>query len=210
MKGRDRLRRTLFKRIRQAEEAALPALTMVRARAFLAVFPNYGPAWFALGGALEDLGRYEEAERALLKSIEYCPPEKMRIPYGAMGRHFQAIGDHDLAEEWFCRAIAEDPDHAAGHVDLGSLYAIQGRQVDAEVVYRQGTYCSRGFVDEAYLNLALVLRAQERFDEAAQCLEEALRIDPEYRAAKRVRRDVLACLRRRDQAGSAGADDPPP
>ena len=48
--------------------------------------------------------------------------------------------------------------------------------------------------DEAYLNLGVVLLAQERYEEAAQCYQRAIEIDPEYRLAKWLLRDVKKIL----------------
>ena len=45
------------------------------------------------------------------------------------------------------------------------------------------------------MNLGLVLLAQERFEEAAECFREAIHLDPGYRAAKKALRDVEQCLR---------------
>jgi len=191
----DRLRRTLFKRVSQADDAGLPALTVVRARAFLDVFPTYGPAWHRLGQALGTLARYEEARQAFLKAIEFCPTERLCLPYAAMGSLFQASGDYDRAAEWYRRAIDAAPDDCIGHVHLGGLLARQGRLVEAEEVHRAGTRCTDGCVDEAFLNLGLILRAQGRFGEAVECFEEALRRDPGYRDAKTALRDVRGCMR---------------
>lgn len=198
----DRLRRTLFNRVGRAHDAGLLALTVVRARAFLDVFPTYGPAWHRLGQALGDLARYEEAQQAILKAIEFCPTERLCLPYAAMGSLFQESGDHDRAAEWYRRAIDAAPDDCVGHVHLGGLLARRGRLVEAEEVHRAGTRCTGGCVDEAFLNLGLILRAQGRFAEAAECFEEALRRDPDYRDAKWALRDVKACLR--DGEGSVG------
>lgn len=208
--GRDRLRRTLFKRVGRADDAGLRTLTVVRARAFLAVFPTYGPAWHRLGQALIAIARYEEAQQALLKAIEYCPTEKLCLPYAAMGHLFSESGDHSRAAEWFRRAIEAAPDDCIGHIYLGGLLARQGRLVEAEEVHRAGTRCAEGCVDEAFLNLGLVLRAQGRFKEAAECFEEALRRDPNDRDAKRALRDVTACMRESEDSVGRGLTDPFP
>ncbi len=208
--GRDRLRRTLFKRISRAEGAGLPALTIVRARAFLAVFPSYGPAWYHLGQALGRLARYDEAQQALLKAIEYCPTERLCLPYAAMGRLFDESGDDGRATEWYRRAIAAGPDDCQGHIYLGGLLARQGRLTEAEEVHRAGTRCTEGCVDEAFLNLGFVLRAQGRFEEAAECFEEALRRDPNYRDARRALRDVTACMTEDENFMGRSLTDPSP
>lgn len=209
MRG-DRLRRALFKRVSRADDAGLSALTVVRARAFLDVFPAYGPAWYRLGQALGAIAHYEEAQQALLKAIEYCPTEKLGLPYAAMGCLFRDSGDYNRAAEWFRRAIEAAPDDCIGHIYLGGLLARQGRLVEAEEVHRAGTRCTDGCVDEAFLNLGLILRAQGRFTEAVECFEEALRRDPNYRDAKRALRDVTACIRDGEDSVGRGLTDPFP
>ena len=49
---------------------------------------------------------------------------------------------------------------------------------------------TEGCLDEAYLNLGLILLTQERFEEAAECLREAIQRDPGYRVARKALRDV--------------------
>jgi tetratricopeptide (TPR) repeat protein len=207
---RDPLRRKLSRRVRQADEADLPALTILRARAFLAVFPTYGPVWYQLGQALRDIARYEEAEAALQKAIEFCPPEKLWCPYGAMGHLFKALGDYGRAAKWYERTIDVAPDDADGYIYLGGILALQGRLAEAEAVHRKATRRTQGCLDEAFLNLGLVLRAQERFTEAAECFEEAIRRDPDYRDAKKALRDVSACIGESTNSSGQGMTDPSP
>jgi tetratricopeptide (TPR) repeat protein len=57
--------------------------------------------------------------------------------------------------------------------------------------------CPEGCIDEAYFNLGLVLRSRERFEDAAECFREAIRLDPEYRAARRALFDVEHCIKLR-------------
>lgn len=171
------------------------------------MFPTYGPAWYCLGRALGDLARYDEAEQALLKAIEYCPSEKLRIPFAAMALLFRAARDDDRAAQWFRRVIQSAPDHASGYIFLGGTLALQGRLAEAEAMHRRATECAEGCLDEAYLNLGFVLRAQERFEDAAIGFEEALRRDPTDRDAKRSLRDVMACLRERASSGSESTHD---
>lgn len=185
----------MFNRVDRADRADLPALTVRRARKFLAVFPTYGPAWYRLGQALTQLARYAEAEEALRQAILFCPAEKLHLPYAAIGKVFHKSGDDLKAEAWFRRAIEVAPDDTQGYISLGILLESRGRLAEAEQVHRRGTRCSEGCVDEAFLNVGLLLRSQERFGEAVECFEEAIRRAPEYRAAKLALRDVRACLR---------------
>jgi tetratricopeptide (TPR) repeat protein len=184
-----------WNRIRAAYQADLPALTVARARVFLKERPECGPAWKVLGSALLDLARHREGEEALRQAISLCPPEKLWIPLSEMGYLHKARGDYKRAAVWYRRAIEAVPEEASGYIYLGGVFAKAGRLDRAEAAHRAATRCKDGCRDEAFLNLGLVLRAQERYEEAAECLEEALKLDPKSTAAKKALRDVRHTLR---------------
>jgi tetratricopeptide (TPR) repeat protein len=183
-------RQERFRRLQQLSHGPFPALTILEARRFLREWPTNGPAWLLLGIALIELARYEEAEQSLAKALEFVPTEKRRIPLWHMGHLFLNCGDYDQAVQWYRKAIQASPGDATGYIFLGALLARQGRLHDAEEAYRAGTACDEGCIDEAFLNLGNVLRALERFDAAAECYREAIRIDPNYRIAKQALRDA--------------------
>jgi tetratricopeptide (TPR) repeat protein len=190
------LRTARFARLRAAWNAGLHALAVKRATQYLTQYPEHGPAWHMLGVALTDLARYSEAEQALWNALRLCPRHLRCIPLCSMGHFHDARGELGRAVHWYQRAIDAAPNHASGYIHLGGVLASQGRLREAEKVHRRATeICDEGSIDEAYLNLALVLRAQERFDEAAVCLRQAIQIDPEYADAKKVLRDVERCQR---------------
>ena len=76
-----------------------------------------------------------------------------------------------------------DPNNAGRHIFLGALLAKKGDFAGAETSHRKAIRCSEGRVDEAYLNLGLVLRAQEHYKEALACFERAIEMTPDYREA---------------------------
>jgi len=181
-------------RLRAAYKADLPALTVARAREFVAEHPGCGPAWKMLGTALVELARHREGEEALRRAIALCPADKLWIPLAEMGHMYKSRGDFRAAAAWYRKAIDAKPDEASGHIYLGGVLAKEGRLHEAEASHRAATLCKEGCRDEALLNLGLVLRALERHDEAADCFEAALRLDPKYQAAKKALRDVQRTL----------------
>jgi tetratricopeptide (TPR) repeat protein len=130
----------------------------------------------------------------LLQAQRFCPRTIQRIPLGAFGHLYMERGDYGTAAEWYRRAIEAAPDDADGYTYLGGVLAKQGRLDEAEQVHRRGVRCREGCVDEAYLNLGLILRAREQFEEAAECFREAIRLDPDYRHAKKALRDAERCI----------------
>jgi tetratricopeptide (TPR) repeat protein len=201
-----RLRESLYERLTRARDADAPALAVLRARRFLGHFPDFGPVWAMLGIDLTTLGRYEEAEQAFREALEHWPDANRRIPHLYQGHLLAAAGEPDRAAESYRRAIDEAPDHASAYISLGDVYFGQGRLAEAEESYRGATRCREGRLDEAFLDLGYVLRALQRFEDAAACFEEAIRRDPGDRNARRALRDVEACQKewRRTRPGDSG------
>jgi tetratricopeptide (TPR) repeat protein len=193
--NRERSATEKFRLLRAAWRADMPALTVVRAREYLADDPDKGPAWMLLGSALTDLARYDEARDALARAFALCPAGKRQFMYREIGHFHKARGRYARAAEWYRRMIEAEPENAGGYIFLGCVLARQGRLGEAEDVHRAGTACAEGCIDEAYLNLGLVLRAQERLIEAKECFERALELDPDYQAAREALRDVRRTLR---------------
>jgi len=103
--------------------------------------------------------------------------------YRELGHLYESWGRLELALAQFEKVVAARPEHASGHIYAGGVLARLGRFDEAMASHTKATQCPEGQIDEAYFNLGLVLRAQERFDEAKTCLERALEIDPSYAEA---------------------------
>jgi tetratricopeptide (TPR) repeat protein len=191
----NRILRRDWERLRKADDANSTALTVLRAREFLSHYPDFGPAWLVLGQALRCLARYEEAQSALTRCLDLCPEEKRRLPLYEFGHLGKQCGDYEEAARWYRASIEADPNDASGYIFLGGILAKQGKLHEAEQIHRTGTQCREGCIDEAFLNLGLVLRAQERFEEAAECFCKAVELDPNYRDAKQALRDTERCIR---------------
>ncbi len=206
-------------RLRAAHKADLPALTVAQARLFLSEYPECGPAWKILGSALTELACHSEAEQALKRALSLCPPDKFWIPLSEMGHLYKARGEYKTAAAWYRQAIEAVPEEAGSYIHLGGVLAKSGRLKEAEAAHRAAVCCQQGCQDEAYLNLGLVLRAQERYDEAAECFERAIELDPKYAAARKALRDVRQTIKflhprrqrtaKRGSGQSGGASTPP-
>ena len=172
-----------------------PALTEHRARLFLSHWPNDSAGWLILGNALVQMARYEEAQEAIEKSISLCPKDSKSIPLGQMGHLFRERGMYEEAASWYRKASVAEPEDATYRIFLGSVLEKEGRLREAEKTLRSAAICPEGCIDEAYYCLGLVLRDQQKFEEAAKCFQEAIRLDPNYRIARRALRDVELCLK---------------
>jgi tetratricopeptide (TPR) repeat protein len=184
-----------YETLRRLADGPYPALTVRYGRRFLAKYPDLWVAWIKVGAALVSLARYEEAEQALAKALEHCPEGARQFPLSEMGHLFLEAGDYDQAASWYRRAIDAAPEKASPRIYLGAVLAKQGRFQEAEEAHQAAIGCPSGCIAEAHLNRGLVLRALERFREAAECFRETLRLDPDSRLAREALRDVERCIR---------------
>ena len=163
---------------------------MARTEQFLAAVPDFWPAWVEQGFALYQMARYAEAAISLQSALRGCPKRSRYLVLIHLGHMSDAKGEFKQAAKWYRAAARAAPGEASPLIYLGGILVKQERHRDAEKVFRNATECSEGCIDEAYYNLGLVLRSQERYGEAAKCFQEALRRDPKYQPVRRALRDV--------------------
>lgn len=189
-------RKALVRRLRSVYRKDWVASTLVAARDLLAAFPKSALGWFRLGGALADMARYREAFAALRRVLRIGPAAHRDLVHWRIANAHDDRGALRLAERHYRLAIAANPHEASWRITLGGLLTRMGRLREATAVHRRAARCKLGPREEAWLNLGLVLRAQERFAEAQKCFRRALRLDPRYRDARRALRDVVALQQR--------------
>jgi tetratricopeptide (TPR) repeat protein len=147
-------------------------------------FPTYPEGWLVHGIVLYELARYDEAEQVIHGAIEELSLDQLQHGYYRLGHLHRNRGDYESAEKWYRKAVEQAPDSVGMHVFLGAFLELKGDLAGAEAVHREATRLANGAVDEAWLNLGLVLRAQERYEEALACFEKALELTPDYPEAK--------------------------
>ena len=160
--------------------------------------PSDGLAWLNRGDSLRSIGRFREAEAALLTARELAPKRHLFVVDARLGMLFSESGSPAEAEKWF--RLSTSSSECPGWVWL--LRAVNLLRMESGKLARECLNAARlrGEVDqeEVLLNEALVDRYLGNYEEAARGAEEALKLDPNYQPAK----DLLASLR-----GAAEAKD---
>ena len=128
-----------------------------------------------------------------------------------MGHLYREKGNLRAAERWYRKAIEFNREAGGSWVFLGAVLAKQGRFSEAKRCHRRVVKMGAAEEDEAQLNLGLILRAEGDYEGALECFEHALQLDPNYNAAKRARRDVVAAIemRKRSQSPSSKSRSKP-
>jgi len=135
----------------------------------VAVRPDLAPAWLQLGGALNALGRYQEAVDAFRRHLAIAPENPVGLTW--LGASLQFLGDFDSAERAYRAALDADPEFADAHTNLGKLLMAQGDAGEAENHFRRALHARPGHV-QALSGLAARLDEEGQYDEALRLAEE--------------------------------------
>jgi len=179
-----------LQRIQNVE--GLPAFQLILLGELISNHRDYLPGLLNYANVLVTLDRYGEAKEVLTEAMQHTRQDKRYSLFQQMGKMCKEMGDFGSSFQWFVKAIDLKPDDADGYIGAGAILARQGRLEEAEQYHRKATVCSEGCIDEAFLNLGFVLRAQERFAEAQKCFEKALELDAGYDEAKIGLNDIRA------------------
>ncbi len=149
-------------------------------REALELQPNNAKMHYNLSLALEKLGRREEEERELEKTVELDP--NLDEAHNQLGILLMADGKASEAEREFKSAILINPTYAEAENNLGTLYGRQGKSSKAAALFRQAIQNNPQYA-QAYVNLGLTMASEGNYVDAEHQLEQALRVDPNNRSA---------------------------
>lgn len=168
------------------------AYALELSRELLSEYPETPLYWAEHGRILRALGRYAEAEKAFRFAIRRTDSDfVLWLCYWQLGELLSARGDFDGANANYERVIEIRPDDASGYIWLAVSHWHRGDCERVIALMKRAVQCRTGCIDEAYLNLAIALRSQERYPEALEAVEAALKICPDFGKAVVVRNDLL-------------------
>jgi tetratricopeptide (TPR) repeat protein len=135
-----------------------------------------GDAYFLLGVAYRQLGRTEDAIRALERSVRVDPDRPQRLH--ALARVYQRAGrDPASVAGLYERALELQPALAWIRADYANFLQAQGRREEAEEAYRLAL-TERPSLAVAAFNLGTLLTGRGRLAEAAEVFQAAVRLNP--------------------------------
>ncbi len=180
----------------------------------IALFPQFGEAYYGLAQSLRALGRRDEARAALEQHRAYGTrwpaiddPLAARVaavrgdPRAQLSRGLRLAeaGDVAGAIDAHEAALARDPSLAQAHANLISLYGRAGQWAKAEQHYK--AVLALGYnADEAHYNYGVLLGSQKRWSEAAAAYRLALAANPLHAQARNNLGQLLEGDRKPDEA----------
>lgn len=160
-------------------------------RQIIAAAPDFADAWQLLGALALQVGQPQPALELIDKAISLTPAGSACLADYQVnrGEALRSLGRRDEAIAALRAAIAINPDHVAGHNNLGIVLHDLGRHREAVTVLERAIALRPEHV-QAQNNLALSLRALGRHDEAFAAFGRALALNPEQAEAHYNRADL--------------------
>jgi protein O-GlcNAc transferase len=159
--------------------------------------PQQANAWLALGIALREEGRGDEALAALAKARAIAPG--MPQVAGQTGLVLQAMGR--LAEALDCLAdeAVRHPQVARNHNNLGMALAAAGREAEAQGAFLRAVKIDAGYA-HAHANLAALFQRRGDLVAAETAWRQVVRLAPDDAAAHAHLGHILATTWRMAEA----------
>jgi eukaryotic-like serine/threonine-protein kinase len=157
---------------RAAPEKGLAASLAYLQRA-IQLDPNFAMGFQAVGNDYYSLGELGRARAYFTKAFELREhaSERERLTITASYYH-NVTGEREKAARTFQEEVENYPRDYRAHLDLGIVYTEQGQWAKAAEVDRESLRLAPDRVSP-YGNLASVLLALQRFDEARQVIQQA-------------------------------------
>ena len=161
--------------------------------------PQSYDANFKWGSALQALGQLVDAVRAYLIALAIKPND----PAANMnvGVAYLQLGQAENALPYADKAVKLDPKSAQAHTNLGSVFSALGRHEDAVTEYLQANELMPPST-KLLLNLADSLQKAEQFEQAANTIDQLIKIEPSAPAYERLG-TINFRLRKYDEAQAA-------
>ena len=137
--------------------------------------PSYSQAYFLLGTAYMESGKWSDAETSLEKAISFNG--KLGPAYLALGSCLVTQKRFAEAEKPLLQGLEVNPDASRGHYDLGRAYYALNRFPEAEVHARKVVALEPDFPDARVLLGNVLLRLRDGNGALAE-FQEYLRLAP--------------------------------
>ncbi|HET7084746.1 MAG TPA: tetratricopeptide repeat protein [Rhizomicrobium sp.] len=148
------------------------------------------------GGALTGMDQWDKGITAFQEAVKRDP--NFADAYLALGQAQRKLRRFEDAQNTYRKLLRVQPENVEGTTGLASALAEMGDHAQAEAVLRRALLYAQGPKAQAGIqcDLANVLRAQDKGEEALQCLERAQDLAPDMPNIDERRIDILSALGR--------------
>jgi tetratricopeptide (TPR) repeat protein len=143
-----------------------------------------------------DLSNYNLVLQILeeIKPTEEDDKEYSKLYFAELADTFKEKGNYQEALKWYDKMIKVIPNETVGYILKGACLASAGKYELAKAEHLMAIKME-GAPEEAFYNLALISRAEMKFEEAKEYCEKSLAIDPNDKKVIHCYEDILEAIK---------------
>jgi tetratricopeptide (TPR) repeat protein len=134
-------------------------------------------AYYNLGNACLDLGRYQDAMEAYKQAVRIKPDFKEA--FFNLGDAYANLNRYQDAIEAYQQAIRIRPDYAEAYSNIGAVFCKLGRYQDAIEPFKQAIRIKPDLA-EAHCNLGVIFANLGRYQDAIESYKQAVKVKPDF------------------------------
>jgi len=180
-------REILWKKIRKALDKDQFSFALELLKEYLSMLKNSSGGWFSYGDCCRHIGRLQESETSLRKSLKYIPrADYLQTVQLALGITLVDKGKFQQAEKYFSMATLNRKFASESYMWIlrGNNFMHMEKFQKAERCFRKALPSKSCDKSEAFHNLGRVFLAQGDYKQATKYFIKALKLDPKLKASK--------------------------
>lgn len=133
---------------------------------------------FDQGNALYNKGQYKEAAAAFDKALPLAKGKNVPIVLARLADSYAKAKENPQAVAAYQKALAANPNDAAMHNNLGSVYASMGKLQDAETQFQKAATLDPTNAARYYFNIGAIMYNAGKMDKALTAFKKVISLDP--------------------------------
>jgi tetratricopeptide (TPR) repeat protein len=152
------------------------AAVIEHSRSWTNTQPENDMAWFTLGAAYAEVGKFSEAIESTQKALRINP--ERASAWINLGMVYDSLSQASMAVDAYQQALRINPEHAEAWYNLGNSYGKTGQFGKAIDAFQQSLRINPEF-GHAWINLGVIYRKTRQFQKAIEAGQKALQVNPE-------------------------------
>ena len=135
---------------------------------------------YTQGNTLYTQGNYAGAAAMFEKAVALAKGKNLNVILARTADAYSKAKQYDKALEFYQKALANTPDDAGLHENVGNVYANMNKIPEAQAEYQKAAQLDPTHAAEAYYNIGAIMTNTGHMPEAAAAFKQATVVDPKY------------------------------
>ncbi len=134
--------------------------------------------YFEEGNTLYNQQKYKEAAAAYQQALPFAKDKNVPVVLARLADAYAKAKENDQAIATYQKALQLNPNDAAMHNNLGSVYASMGKLQEAQAQFQQAATLDPTNAGRYYFNIGAIMYNAGKMDDALAAFDKVISLDP--------------------------------